>query len=118
MTATIRLPERVRAADTPSGDEAFPGDGWRRTGESAVRTNERSGGRGESSTRGPAAAHDRASPVAHGASREGERRSAGAIRRAAGSSVGPLASRLEVADREQSGLTRARWRTSVETGCR
>ena len=112
MTTMIRLPERWQVVDTPSDNDSSPGDGRQRTDEPAVRTNERNGGRGESSNRGPAAAYDRTFPVARGASREGEHRSAGAVRRDAGSFVAPLASRFEVADREPSGLTRPRWRRS------
>ena len=81
MTTMIRLPERWQVASTLSGEKAFPGDVQQRTDESvAIRTSERNDGRGESSNRGPAAAYDRTFPVARGASREGEHRSAGAVR--------------------------------------
>ena len=111
MTAMIRLPERWQVADTLSGDEAFPGDVRQRTdGSVAVCMNERNDGRSELSNRFPAAAHDLTSLVAHNASRGGEHRSAGAVRQDVESFVAVLASRFEVADREQSGLTCARWR--------
>ena len=111
MTATIRLPERWQVADALSGNGAFPGDVRQRTHESAaVRTNKRNGGRSESSNRVPAAAHDLTSPVVYNASREGEHRSAGVVRQAAELFVAVLASRFEVRDREQSGLTCARWK--------
>ena len=113
MTAMIRLPERWQVADALSGDGAFPGDVRQRTDESAVvRTNERNGGRSESSNRAPVAAHDLTSPVVYNASREGEHRSAGVVRQAAELFVAVLASRFEVVDREQSGLTCARWKRS------
>ena len=113
MTAMIRLPERWQVADALSGNGAFPGDVRRRTDESAaVRTNEQNGGRGESSNRFPTAAHDLTSPVVYNASREGEHRSAGVVRQAAELFVAVLASRFEVVDREQSGLTCARWKRS------
>ena len=109
----IRLPERWQVADTLSGDEAFPGDVRQRTDESVAGwTNERNDGRSELSNRFPAAAHELTSLVAHNASRGGEYQSAGAVRQAAESLVAVLASRFEAADREQSGLTCARWRRS------
>ena len=113
MTAMIHLPERWQVADALSGNGAFPGDVRRRTDESAaVRTNERNGGRGESSNRFPTATHDLTSPVVYNASREGEQWSAGVVRQAAELFVAVLASRFEVVDREQSGLTCARWKRS------
>ena len=113
MTATIRLPERWQVADALSGNGASPGDVRQRTDESAaVRTNEQSGGRSESSNRFPAAAHDLTSPVVYNASREGEQRSADVVRQAAELFVAVLVSRFEVVDREQSGLTCARWKRS------
>ena len=113
MTAMIRLPERWQVADTLSGDEAFPGDVRQRTdGSVASWTNERNDGRSELSNRSPAAAHDLTSLVAPDASRGGEHRFAGAVRQDVESFVAVLATRFEVADREQSGLTRARWRRS------
>ena len=109
----IRLPERWQVADTLSGDEAFPGDVRQRTDESvAIWTNERNDGRSESSNRFPAAAHDLTFLVAHNASRGGEYRSAGAVRHDVESFVAVLASRFEVADREQRGLTCVRRRRS------
>ena len=112
-TAMIRLPERWQVADALSGDGAFPGDVRQRTDESAaVRTNERNGGRSESSNRVPAAAHDLTSPVVYNASRESEHRSAGVVRQAAELFVAVLASRFEVVNREQSGLTCARRKRS------
>ena len=112
-TATIRLPERWQVADALLGDGAFPGDVRQRTDEStAVRTDERDGGRGESSNRSPAAAHDLTSPVAYNAGRESKHRSAGVIRQAAELFVAVPASRFEVVDREQSGLTCVRWKRS------
>ena len=111
MTTMIRLPERWQVADALSGDEALPGDVRQRTDKSAaIRTNERNGGCGESSNRSPATAHNLTSLVAHGASRGGEHRSAGAVRQAVESFAAALASRFKVADREQSRLTCARWR--------
>ena len=110
MTAMIRLLERWQVADTLSGDEAFPGDVRQRTDESVAGwTNERNDGRSELSNRFPAAAHDLTSLVAPDASRGGEHRFAGAVRQDAESFVAVLASRFEAADREQSGLTCARW---------
>ena len=110
MTATIRLPERWQVADALSGDEAPLGDVRRRTDESAaVRTSERNDGRDESSNRTPVAAHDLTSVVAHDASREGEHRSAGAVRQAVEPFAAALASRFEVGDRKESCLTCARW---------
>ena len=107
----IRLPERWQVASTLSGEKAFPGDVRQRTDESAaVRTDERNGGRSESSNRFPTAAHDLTSPVVYNASREGEQRSAGVVRQAAELFVAVLASRFEVVDREQSGLTCVRWK--------
>ena len=113
MITVIRLPERWQVVDALSGDEALPRDVRQRTDESAVvRTNERNGGHGESSNRGPAGAHDRTSPVAHDASRGGKHRSAGAVRQAVESFAAALASRFEVGDRKESRLTCARWRRS------
>ena len=110
-TAMIRLPERWQVADAPSGNGAFPGDARQRTDESAaVRTDERNGGCGESSNRFPAAAHDLTFPVIYDASREDEHRSAGVVRQAAELFVAVLASRFEVVNREQSGLTCVRWK--------
>ena len=109
----IRLAERWQVADTLAGGEAFPGDVRQRTDESvAIWTNERDNERGKLSNQFPAAAHELTSLVAHNASRGGKHRSAGAVRQDTESFVTVLASRFEVADREQSGLTRARWRRS------
>ena len=109
----IRLPKRWQVADTLSGDKAFPGDVQQRTdGSVAVWTNERNDGRGESSNRFPVAAYDPTSLVAHDTSRGGKRWSAGAVRQDAESFVAVLASRFEVADREQRGLTCVRRRRS------
>ena len=113
MTAITRLPERWQVADTLSGDEAFPGDARQRTDESvAIWTNERSDGRGKLSNQFPAAAHDLTSLVAHSASRGGEHRSADVVRQAVELFAAALASRFEVVNREQSGLTCARWKRS------
>jgi hypothetical protein len=113
MTAMIRPPERWQVADALAGGEAFLGDVWQRTNESAAAwTNEQSDGRGESGSRFPAAAHGRTSLVAHNANRGGEHRSAGAVRHAVEPFVAVLVSRFKIADQEQSGLTRARWRRS------
>ena len=109
----IRIPKRWQAADTPSTDEAFTRDVRQRTdGSVTVWINERNDECGESSNRFLAAAHDLTSLVAHNASRGGEHRSAGAVRQAVEPFIAVLASRFEVGDREQSGLTRARWRQS------
>ena len=109
-TAMIRIPERCQVADARSGDGALPRDVRQRTDESAaVRTNERNDGYDESSNRTPAVAHDLTSLVAHDASREGEHRSAGAVRQAVESFAAALASRFEVGDRKESCLTCARW---------
>ena len=111
MTAMIRIPERRQVADALSGDEALPGDVRQRTDESAAaRTSERNGGRDESSNQFPTVARDFTSLIAYSPSQEGEHRSAGVVRRAAESSVAVLAGRSEVVNREQSGLTRARWK--------
>ena len=113
MTATIRLPECRQIAGTLSGDRVLPRGARQRTDESAaVRTDERDGGRGEASNRVPAVARDLTSLVARDASQEGEHRSAGAVRQAVESFAAALASRFEVVDREQSGLTCARWKRS------
>ena len=110
MTTMIRLPEHWQVADTLSGEKAFPGDVRQRTDESVVvLIHERNDGRGESSNRSPAAAHDLTSLVAHDA-RGGEHRSAGAVRQAVESFAAALASRFEMGDRKESRLTCARWR--------
>ena len=111
MTAMIRLPERWQVADALSGDEALSGSVRRRTDRStAVRTNERNDGRGESSNRPPAAARDLTPLFAYDVTREGEHRSADGVRRTGESFVDILASRFEAEDRGQSGLARARWK--------
>ena len=109
----IRIPERWQVADALSGDEALPRNVRQRTDESAaVRADERNGGRDESSNRSPAAAHGLTSLVARDASRGGEHRSADVVRQAVELFAAALASRLKVVDREQSGLTCARWKRS------
>ena len=111
MTAMIRTPERWQVADTLSGDEALPRDARQQADESAaVWMNERNSGRDESSIQFPAVARDLTSLIVYSASQEGERRSAGVVRRATESFAAVLASRFGVVGREQSGLTRARWK--------
>ena len=107
----IRLPERLQVADALSGGEALSGSVRRRTDRStAVGTNERSDGRGESSNRSPAAAHDLTPLFAYDVTLEGEHRSVDGVRRAGESFVDILASRFEAGDRGQSGIACARWK--------